>query len=77
DVTEQKEAEKELNEHRRNLEKQVEKRTSELKAMVDAMAHRVVRMSDLEILVKKLKNQIRSAGLTPIGDPGTDSSHKK
>lgn len=67
DITERKHNEDELKNHRDHLEEIVEKRTAELNAMVDAMARRVVRMSDLEVLVEALNNQVRSAGLEPVG----------
>jgi PAS domain S-box-containing protein len=66
DITERKHNEDELTKHRDHLEELVEKRTSELNAMVDAMARRVVRMSDLEVLVDGLKKQICDVGLIPI-----------
>lgn len=73
DITERKYNEDELKKHRDHLEELVKKRTSELNAMVDAMARRVVRMSDLEVLVESLNNQIRSAGLKPIGNRESSS----
>lgn len=73
DITERKQNEDELKKYREHLEEMVGKRTSELNAMVDAMARRVVRMSDLEVLVETLKNQMRSAGLKPIGDIDSQS----
>jgi len=68
DITEEKEAKEELERHRDHLEEIVEKRTAELKGMVDAMARRVVRMSDLEIENDQLKEQIRKVGLVPAGE---------
>jgi len=71
DITQRKHDEDELTKHRDHLEELVEKRTSELNAMVDAMARRVVRMSDLEVMVDGLKKQIRDVGLTPICEAET------
>ncbi len=65
DITERKKTEEELKRHREHLEDLVEKRTAELTGMVDAMARRVVRTSDLEIAVERLKKQLRSSGLEP------------
>ena len=73
DISERKHNEEELMKHRDHLEELVKKRTSELNAMVDAMARRVVRMSDLEVLVEALTNQILSAGLKPISDRESSS----
>jgi len=61
-------AERELREHHRYLEEMVAKRTSSLEHMVDAMAGRVVRMSDLQMAVQQLRIQIRKAGLDPVVD---------
>ncbi len=74
DITEEKEAKEELERHRDHLEELVEKRTAELKGMVDAMARRVVRMSDLEIENEQLKEQIRKVGLVPAGEDGEEKS---
>ncbi len=65
DITERKKTEEELKRHREHLEDLVEKRTAELTGMVDAMARRVVRTSDLEIAVERLTKQLRAAGLEP------------
>ncbi len=73
DVTQHKHDEAELTKHRDHLEELVEKRTSELNAMVDAMARRVVRMSDLAIMVDGLKQQILNAGLIPICEAATQA----
>ncbi len=66
DITKRKHDEEELKKYREHLEELVEKRTAELQGMIDAMARRVVRMADLDILAERLKEQIRSAGLVPL-----------
>ncbi len=68
DITDRVRNEQELRKHREHLEELVAKRTSELESMVDAMARRVVRMSDLEIIVERMKKQLRDAGLLPFGE---------
>lgn len=76
DITERKRAEEELRRHREHLEELVEKRTAELTGMIDAMARRVVRTSDLEIAVERLKGRLREAGLDPdAGESPAPSPH--
>ena len=36
--------------------------------MVDAMAMRVVRVSDLEMAIEELRSQIKEAGQTPVAN---------
>ncbi len=60
--------EKELKDHHRYLEDMVAKRTSTLEQMVDAMAGRVVKMSELQMAVQSLRIQIKQAGLVPATD---------
>ncbi|MFH1037327.1 MAG: PAS domain S-box protein [PVC group bacterium] len=74
DITDRIRNEQELRKHREHLEELVVKRTAELESMVDAMARRVVRMSDLEIVVEGLKKQLRDAGLLPFGEEEEERS---
>ncbi len=57
DITESKKAEDAL-----------KKSTAELQKMVNLMAGREVRMAELKEVIKKLRTQIESAGLTPVAD---------
>jgi PAS domain S-box-containing protein len=50
------------------LEQRVQKRTTELQTIVNAMAGREVRMVELKETIRKLHTQIESAGLTPVAD---------
>lgn len=68
DVTERVRVREELRNHRRDLEKEVRKRTAELRQMVNAMAGREVRMADLKQVVQKLREQIIEAGMEPVVD---------
>ena len=61
-------AETELKRHQEHMEEMVEKRTSELKHMVEAMSLRVVKVSDLEIAVERLRGQLKEAGIEPVVD---------
>ena len=55
-------------EERKRVEDAVEKRTDELRTMVNAMAGREVRMAELKEAIQKLRVQLESAGLTPVAD---------
>ena len=45
---------------------------------VDAMAMRVVRVSDLEMATEELRSQIKEAGLTPVAnDPLWGETNKE
>ncbi len=55
-------------EERKKAGDELKKRTDELKAMVNAMAGREIRMVELKKLIKKLRVQIESAGLMPVAD---------
>ena len=61
-------AEKELEEHHHYLEETVDKRTMTLQHMIDAMAGRVVRVSDLEMEVEELRLRVGQSGLEPQAD---------
>ncbi len=65
---ERRRAEEELAKHREHLEEEVRKRTHELRSMVNAMAGRELRMVELKKVIKKLRAQLESAGLTPVAD---------
>jgi len=75
DISERKQAEKELENYRNDLEKKVEERTREVQAkmeerqqLFDLMVGREVRMAELKRVIEKLRNQIKSAGLTPVAN---------
>jgi len=65
EISDRKKAEAELKKYREHLEELVEKRTAEMRGMVEAMAGRVVQMSDLKMEVNELRNQLKEAGLEP------------
>ena len=58
----------ELEQHRKHLEEKVKERASELQIIVNSMAGRELRMVALKKTIKKLREQIESAGLTPVAD---------
>ena len=68
DITKRKRAEEELEKHREHLEELVRERTTELQKMVNLMAGREVRMSELKETIRKLRAQLESAGMTPVAD---------
>ncbi len=65
DVTERKQAEKELQRYQDELERKVDERTRELRTIVNAMAGRENRMADLKLVIQELTQQLKQAGLTP------------
>ena len=78
DITERRQAEEELWQHRHRLEIKVRERTDELQTVVNLMAGRELRMAELKKVIEKLHAQIESEGLTPVaGDPlkGVDKDH--
>ena len=68
DITERKQAEVELEKHRKHLEELVEERTAELQKTINLMADRELRMVELKETIKKLRSQLESSGLTPDSD---------
>ena len=68
DITERVRTEEELRKHREHLEEMVEDRTAELKLLVSAMAGREVRMAELKRVIRQLRTQLETAGLTPVAD---------
>ncbi len=68
DITDQKQAEKELAKHREHLEELIRERTSELQKTINLMAGREVRMAELKEAIRKLRAQVETAGITPVAD---------
>jgi len=68
DITERVRAERKLREHREHLEELIDERTAELRKMLNLMAGREVRMAELKDVIKKLRAQLKSAGLEPVAD---------
>ncbi len=66
DITEQKQAEEELAEHREHLEERVHDRTEELRSIIKSMVGRENRMVGLKEVIKKLRAQLEEAGMTPV-----------
>ncbi len=59
-----------LEKHREQLQELVDERTERLQKMVNLMTGREVRLADLKAIVKKLHDQLESAGLKPVAaDP--------
>jgi PAS domain S-box-containing protein len=54
--------------HAEALERRVEARTAELRKMVDLMAGREIRMTELKDVIKQLRQQLTDAGLEPLAD---------
>jgi len=70
-------AERELREYQQHLEETVARRTLTLQHMVDAMAGRVVRVSELQMAVQVLRVQLKEAGLEPTADLPPPAENKQ
>ncbi len=68
DITERKKAEKDLQEYHERLEDQVQRRTAKLQTVIDVMAGREIRMADLKNVIRKLRKQLKDAGMNPVAD---------
>jgi PAS domain S-box-containing protein len=68
DITKRKRVEEALHEHRDHLEEEVERRTAELRTLVNAMAGREIRMAELKKTIRQLREQLKKAGLEPIAN---------
>ncbi|NCC51520.1 MAG: PAS domain S-box protein [Spartobacteria bacterium] len=68
DITENIQAQQELEKHRDHLEEMVNARTHELRTIVNAMAGREVRMAGLKKTIQTLRQQIIELGATPVAD---------
>lgn len=51
-----------------NLEKTVEERTEKLNRLVESMTGREVRMAELKQVIRKLRGQLKDAGMIPIAN---------
>jgi PAS domain S-box-containing protein len=70
DVTEKLRASEEIRRINAELERRVAERTTELRGLVDLMAGREIRMSELKHAIRELRGQLEKAGLAPVaGDP--------
>lgn len=65
---EKQKTEEELKKHREHLEEKVKERTAKLQTMVNVMAGREMRMTGLKKTIKKLRAQLKEAGLEPVAD---------
>ena len=65
DITERKEAEDELHELNKELDKRVEKRTKELNNMLSLMSGREIRMAELKKVITALRKQLKESGIEP------------
>ncbi len=64
DITERKEKEEQL----KKYSEEQQERTEKLRTMINCMAGREARMVELKKIIKKLRTQLKSAGLTPVAD---------
>jgi len=68
DISKRMQALEQLEELNNELEKRVVDRTQELNTIVNAMAGREVRMAELKTVIKKLRAQLKDAGMEPVAD---------
>ncbi|MBT3390484.1 MAG: PAS domain-containing protein [Chloroflexi bacterium] len=68
DITEQKQAQIALEALTLDLEDRVARRTNDLQTLVNAMAGREVRMADLKKVIRKLRAQLKAAGIEPVAN---------
>ena len=61
-------ANEKLEGHRKHLEEMVRERTDKLQKTVNLMAGREMRMVELKKTILKLRDQLESAGMTPVAD---------
>uniref|UniRef100_UPI003567DA07 PAS domain-containing protein n=1 Tax=Pontiella sp. TaxID=2837462 RepID=UPI003567DA07 len=66
DMTEQRKAQRELEEYREHLEELVQERTREMRVVINSMAGREVRMAEFKETIAALQSRLEAAGLSPI-----------
>lgn len=57
-----------LRQQSQDLDKRVAERTAELQRLVNVMVGRELRMKELKDVIRRLKQQLRAAGLEPVAD---------
>jgi len=68
DITRQKQTEDALKKAHDDLDIKVKERTAELQKTINLMAGREVRMAELKEVIRKLREQVDSAGMTPVAN---------
>ena len=68
DITDRKQAQFALEQLTAELEDRVARRTRDLQTLVNAMAGREVRMADLKKVIRKLRAQLKAAGMEPVAN---------